>query len=274
VTPAGTRTEVGVPAGWPGLNDRVHVRLDLPSRQDGDEFDEITRVEDVRAGRDGEVMVVAAPPFAGDLHVAVEGKRVTVAWATPRGHSRQDFVITAVVRHLVPCWELVADGPVVSEQRRRFVRVPVAGSVLLHHVPAAADDDPGHPGAQPQDAAAQDRAARERAVQDADGQDAAALQVAGQLVDLSEGGACVRAGARPWVAAGREVRFEIDVDGVPVVQLAAVLRVRPAPGPAALDRDRQVHDVVLEFVEPVPVADRVRRYVMRVQLENRRRGER
>jgi len=269
VTPAGTRTEVGVPAGWPGVNDRVHVRLDLPSRQDGEEFDEITRVEDVRAERGGDLMVVAAPPFAGDLHVAVEGKSVTVAWATERGHSRQDFVITAVVRHLVPCWEMVADGPVVSEQRRRFVRVPVTGSALLHHVPA--------PEATVSEATVSGATVSDATVPGSpdDGErDAAGLQVVGQLVDLSEGGACVRAGVRPWVAAGREVRFELEVDGAPVVQLAVVLRVRPAPGPSALDRDQQVQDVVLEFVEPVPVADRVRRYVMRVQIENRRRGER
>jgi len=235
----------------------VHVRLDLPSRQDGEEFDEITRVEDVRSERGGDVMVVAAPPFAGDLHVAIEGKSVTVAWATDRGHCRQDFVITAVVRRLVPCWELVADGAVISEQRRRFVRVPVTGSVLLHQVPVA-DQEPEQPPSAPVP----------------DGEDGAELQLEGRLVDLSEGGACVRAAARSWVAAGREVRFELDVDGVPVVQLAAVLRVRPAPGPSALDRTRQEQDVVLEFVEPVPVADRVRRYVMRVQIENRRRGER
>jgi len=233
----------------------VHVRLDLPSRPGEDEFDEITRVEDVRSERGGDVLVVAAPPFAGDLHVAVEGRSVTVAWSTPRGHSRQDFVITAVVRRLVPCWELLADGPVTQEQRRRYVRVPVAGHVVLRAVPGA--DAPG-----PDDLEA------------AGEQDPALLKLDARLVDLSEGGACVRAPARTWVAAGREVRFELDVDGSPVVQLAEVLRVRPAPGAVPLDRDQQQHDLVLEFVEPVPAADRVRRYVMRIQLENRRRGER
>ncbi|NIZ92299.1 PilZ domain-containing protein [Kineococcus rubinsiae] len=249
----GTSAQVGVPAGWPGLNDRVHVRLDLPSRPGEDEFDEITRVEDVRSERGGDVLVVAAPPFAGDLHVAVEGRSVTVAWSTPRGHSRQDFVITAVVRRLVPCWELLATGPVTQEQRRRYVRVPVAGRVVLRAVPSATEpDDTATAGVE----------------------DPELLKLDAQLVDLSEGGACVRATARTWVAARREVRVELDVDGSPVVQLAAVLRVRPAPGAVPLDRDQQQHDVVLEFVEPVPAADRVRRYVMRVQLENRRRGER
>nr|WP_276610853.1 PilZ domain-containing protein [Kineococcus siccus] len=147
---------------------------------------------------------------------------------------------------------MLADGPVTTEQRRRFVRVPVVGRAAMHHVLHARDD-------------AAEVAAR----------DPGELKLDAEMVDLSEGGACVRAAARPWVGAGREVRLELDVDGVAVVQLAEVLRVRPVPGSTSLDADRP-QDAVLEFVEPVPVqvADRVRRYVMRIQIENRRRGER
>lgn len=263
---------VSPPAAWPEVNDRVRVRLDLPPRLGGDEIDLLSRVEDVQDGR----LLVAAPTFAGDLHVAQEGLEVTLSWATDRGQCRQAFVLLGVVRLSVPCWELSPAGDLVHEQRRRFVRVPVIGLGRLSavplpeelatgpHVPLARPDvDPG--GLQPGARAADDCG-------EGGAEEDASLAIA--LVDLSEGGACVRSRAASWLADGRRVVLTFEVDGGVVEQLADVLRVTRSQGPSALDPADQRFDAVLSFVEPVAAADRVRRYVMRIQIENRRRGER
>lgn len=264
---------VSPPSTWPEVNDRVRVRLDLPPRWGGTEVDVLTRVEDVRDG----LLVVAAPTFAGDLHVAQEGLQVTASWATQRGHCRQDFALSAVVRLSVPCWELRPDGDVVHEQRRRFVRVPVVGSARLAEVPLPEDPDPADPHAAHRlPAGLQEDAGPADDPGGGDTGEAASGEtpIGAALVDLSEGGACVRSRAASWLGAGRQVLLTFEVDGGPVEQLADVLRVDRCAGPSALDPAEQRFEAVLSFVEPVAAADRVRRYVMRIQIENRRRGER
>lgn len=257
------------PGTWPEVNDRIRVRLDLPSRLGGDEVDLHTRVEDVRDG----LLVIAAPTFAGDLHVAQEGLEVTGSWATERGHCRQDFALVAVVRLAVPCWELRPVGDVVKEQRRRFVRVPVVGRGRLAGVPLPVDPHAAHP--RSGDGPPGLQGGGPAADGSGDGSDPAGeTSIGTDLVDLSEGGACVRSRAAAWLEAGRQVLLSFEVDGGPVEQLADVLRVSRGPGPSALDPAEQRFDAVLSFVEPVAAADRVRRYVMRIQIENRRRGER
>jgi len=273
---------VSPPGTWPEVNDRVRVRLELPPHQGGDEIDLRTRVEDVHDG----LLVVAAPTFAGDLHVAQEGLPVTLSWATARGQCLQAFVLTTVVRRSVPCWELHPAGEVVHEQRRRFVRVPVIGLGRLSAVPAPADAPAGTSADAPAPGDPHVPAARgaggpgglqsDGSAADGSGEsgDAEETSLATALVDLSEGGACVRSRAASWLAAGRRVVLTFEVDGGTVEQLTDVLRVTRSDGPSALDTTEQRFDAVLSFVEPVSAADRVRRHVMKIQIENRRRGER
>ncbi len=227
------------PAQWPAVNGRVRVQVQLPDALGGELLELPTRVEDSAEGS----LVVAAPGFSGDLHLVAPGMPVTVLWASERGQLRQDFLIAEVVRRRVPSWDLAPCGEVSVQQRRRFVRVPVTGNLRLHAVPG----DPMWPGRQDLDAAPEQA-------------------VTAAFVDLSEGGACVRVRRGSWPGAGRLVRTVFELDGVPVEQLAEVVRL--APDPAATGEH---DDLVLSFVEPVAAADRLRRHVMQEQIRNRRR---
>ncbi|WP_432491065.1 PilZ domain-containing protein [Kineococcus auxinigenes] len=229
------------PAQWPAVNGRVRVRVQLPDALGGELLDLPTRVEDTGPGR----LVVAAPGFTGDLHVVAPGMPVTVTWASHRGQLRQDFLIAEVVRHRVPSWDLAPCGEVSVQQRRRFVRVPVTGSLRLHAVPG-----------EPRRAGDQDAGA------------AAEPAVTAAFVDLSEGGACVRVHRGSWLSPGRVVRTVFEVPGGPVDQLADVVRLVPDPAGTG-----EHDDLVLVFVEPVAAADRLRRHVMQEQIRNRRREE-
>jgi c-di-GMP-binding flagellar brake protein YcgR len=227
-------------AQWPGLNDRVWVELQLPETLGGELIRLPTRIEDTGEAN----LVVAAPSFRGDLHVVAPGMAVTVAWAGARGRSRQDFLIAEVVRRRVPAWDLAPCGEVTVEQRRRFARVPATGAARLSPVPG----DPMLREADPVEAAAEP-------------------VLPAHLVDLSEGGTALSVPAGSWLRLGRLVRTSFDLEGSPVDQLGQVVRVLDSLDPALLE-------VVVAFGEPVPAADRLRRYVMQSQIRQRRGGDR
>ncbi|WP_432546518.1 PilZ domain-containing protein [Kineococcus sp. SYSU DK004] len=277
------------PPGWPALNSRVHVRVHLPEKLGDRELELPTRVEDEVDG----ALVVAAPTFAGDLHVAVPGLPVAVSWSSDRGRCVVDAVLVRVVRHRVSCWELEPASDVRTEQRRRYARVRTSGHVRVLPVPdETGARRPPAPPVQPalQAAPLQALPALRRALRaaaDGRGEDPAPAagatggttadagpdvpvepELTAAFVDLSEGGACLRLAEPSWLTPGRRVRVLFDLAGGPVDQLAEVVRVAPARDVA----DR--HDVVLAFVEPVPAADRLRQHVMRTQIDNRRRGDR
>ncbi|WP_369054569.1 PilZ domain-containing protein [Kineococcus terrestris] len=284
------------PPGWPALNSRVHVRVHLPEKLGDRELELPTRVEDEVDG----ALVVAAPTFAGDLHVAVPGLPVAVSWSSDRGRCVVDAVLVRVVRHRVSCWELEPASDVRTEQRRRYARVRTSGHVRVLPVPlpdeAGAHRAPARPALEAAPlqalpalrrvlrAAADGRGEPPAATPDVPptagpagaagpagpGEPAGAVEpeLTAAFVDLSEGGACLRLAEPAWLAPGRRVRVLFDLAGGPVDQLAEVVRAAPARDVA----DR--HDVVLAFVEPVPAADRLRQHVMRTQIDNRRRGDR
>ncbi|WP_432564129.1 PilZ domain-containing protein [Kineococcus sp. SYSU DK003] len=234
--PAGAELTRSAPAHWPGLNDRVWVEVQLPDTLGGEAVRLPTRVEDAVGG----TLSVAAPSFRGDLHVVAPGLAVTVAWAGPRGQSRQDFLIAEVVRRRVPSWDLAPCSDVVVEQRRRYARVPAVGEARIS--PVAGDP----------------------LQLEADSADAVPEPVlTARLIDLSEGGSAVSVRSGSWLRLGRLARVSFDLEGYPVDQVGQVVR--------ALDSlDPDLVEAVVAFTEPVPAADRLRRYVMQTQIRTRR----
>lgn len=227
-------------AQWPGLNHRVWVELQMPDTFGGDLIRLPTRVEDAHEGS----LVVAAPSFRGDLHVVAPGLPVAVAWAGARGQSRQEFLIAEVVRRRVSAWDLAPSSEVVVEQRRRYARVPASGSVRLSPV----EGDP-----------------LQREADLADGVVEPVLE--GHLVDLSEGGSALSVRGGSWLRLGRLARMSFELDGAPLDQVGQVVR--------SLDSlDPDLVEVVVAFSEPVPAADRLRRFVMQTQIRQRRGGDR
>jgi c-di-GMP-binding flagellar brake protein YcgR len=237
---AGTELTRSAPAHWPGVNDRVWVEVQMPDLLGGDLIRIPTRVEDATEGS----LLVAAPSFRGDLHVVAPGLPVTVAWVGQRGQSKQDFLIAEVVRRRVPAWDLVPCSDVVVEQRRRYVRVPATGEVRIWPV---AGDPLQHEG---------DRA-----------DEVSEPMLAAALVDLSEGGSALSVPVGTWLTLGRLVRASFDLEGAPVDQVGQVVRSLNSLDPERLE-------VVVAFAEPIPAADRLRRYVMQTQIKQRRGGER
>lgn len=130
------------------------------------------------------------------------------------------------------------------EQRRRYARVPASGSVRLSPV----EGDP-----------------LQREADLADGVVEPLLE--GHLVDLSEGGSALSVGGGSWLRLGRLVRMSFELDGAPLDQVGQVVR--------SLDSlDPDLVEVVVAFSEPVPAADRLRRFVMQTQIRQRRGGDR
>ncbi|GAA4664046.1 PilZ domain-containing protein [Kineococcus glutinatus] len=243
----------GSTRSWPALNARVTVVLGFDGT--APEAEVVTRVEDV----DEDGLVIAAPRFAGDLDWATTGREVQLAWGSERGACFQRFVLAALDRGALPCWRLRPTGPVTTEQRRRYARAAVTGRALLEPVPLAGPAPALQSAAEDADAAGEGPQRVRHTPPD---------PVAVRLLDLSEGGARVlHTGPAEELVPGTRARMRTDVDGVAIDQVVTVLRTRPAASQGAAE-------VVLSFVEPVPHADHLRRYVLRAQIENRRRGER
>ena len=230
---------------WPAVNARVTVSVGV--RESEPDVQVASRVEDVA----DDAIVIAAPRFAGDMHWVAPGREVVLTWGSDRGGCFQRLEIVGLERSPVPCWRLSPVSPVHTEQRRRFVRAALTAPALLVPEPA---EEPGGVKAAPGGA-------------DAEGAPAPPAPVPVRFIDLSEGGARVVLPAAAGLRAGALARLRADIDGVELDQPATVLRTRPAATEGALE-------AVLDFVEPVRHADHLRRYVLRLQIENRRKGVR
>lgn len=208
-----------------------------------------TRVEDVAGG----VLLVSAAGHRGRL---LERQRVTVGWAVPRGACSVLCELTEVLRGSPPLWALLPVAPVQRSQRRRFVRGTLLGSVEL--AAPAADLASVLEEADP--------------VAGLDGQaegtgpsgELLPARVAGDLVDVCEGGAQVRTSADGvGVGEGEQVRLLLHVAGRRAELVATVVRNRPdASG------DRLVG---LVFDADEATADAIRAEVLRAQVAGRAR---
>ncbi|MDQ1286462.1 MAG: hypothetical protein QG622_27, partial [Actinomycetota bacterium] len=121
----------------PEINDLVKITLGGVEDPDGTRFaSEVpTRVEDLtRDRRTGKPLEyrLAAPWFSGDLEEPSEGTECALQWVTPRGLCRLPCAFEAVEGTAgVRVWRVRVTGPVVRDERRRFVRVPWAVPVEL-----------------------------------------------------------------------------------------------------------------------------------------------
>lgn len=202
----------------PNLNDPVVLR-------DGADREYLSRVEDLAVG-----LVVVARPLDLPADEAFDpGTEMNLVWVDGTGVSTvlPARILAAHAEGSLQLWSLAATGPAFREQRRRFVRVPASGPVVLW--PAA---------------------------------DAEADPIEGTLLDVSEAAVrcTVGAGAAdrfltsadPVVA---EFRFGTEDFAVP----GRVEFLRPTAHPAEFEQ------LVVVFDEPVAEADALRKQVFEAE---------
>jgi hypothetical protein len=178
----------------------------------------------------GGELALAAPRLTATQAVPVPGEPLRVSWSTARGLMVLPVVFSRGPEGSPAVWWVQPTGPAAVEQRRSFVRAGV-------HSPAHLD-----------------------AV--VDGQQAN-LKVT--MVDLSEGGArLIVESDEPPVSFGDPVSVRFGLDDEIVVLPGWARRCVAAGG------GRRHSEVAVEFRQPVPVADRLRRYVFAQQLRERR----
>jgi c-di-GMP-binding flagellar brake protein YcgR len=217
----------------PDLNSLVRVCI---GEGDGEGY--ASRVEN----RDGRLLTVAAPSFAGDLFATREGMQVVVRWTGGRGVFEVDGLLETVDHdESVLVWTIRTTGDVRLAQRRRYARVAFTEPLAVH------------------------------CVEDAAGAEATGSW-SGVGVDLGEGGIRLRLPAGV-VQVGEQVTVELRLDDEPMTLPGMVLRARPTgeADVATSGRPTPVDDVVVEFSEPVPGEDVIRRWVLRQQVLARRR---
>ncbi len=200
-----------------------------------------SRVEDVAAGRPGTkrpmptIIYIAVPSYSGDIHVPVEGTACDLAWLTPIGvfelptafHGREK------VGPVVRAWRLAVTGGAVRAQRRRFVRAAWSGPVRIEGVT---------------------------------GDETVELALAGQGIDLSEGGVrCLL--PPPQLLIGHDVRVVLTHPQQEMALPARVVRAEPTTTPAG-----RMIVTSLAFNDPDAYGDALRRLVFTQQLRARRAG--
>jgi c-di-GMP-binding flagellar brake protein YcgR len=208
----------------PRINDPIVLRDDDRAYR--------SRVEDVGPDR----LTVARPLDLPTEHAPVVGAEMLVTWSCPRGIAVLPTRLLDVhAEGGLALWSMAITGDGWVEQRRRFVRVPVGGSVTLR----------------PRDA------------------EPAVGTVTGHLLDVSE------AALRCTVDAATADDTLVDDVEVTVGfrlgdrEFAIPARIgfrRPSARPTELA------ELVVLFDEPVTDADALRKQVFDQQLRNRRAG--
>ncbi len=203
-----------------------------------------SRVEDL----DSDAVAVAAPRGRGDVEPPQDGEEVELRWPSGRGVFGLRVRIVERYRDGVALWWCEPVGPLLTVQRRTFVRARASGGRI--HVALSLRDD-------------EDEAAD------------------GSIVDLSEGG--LRASVGGWRGAKDESAV-VDVrltapsafgdDGEPTgfdehEMTGTVLRWLP---PTITEPGRDLADVCVEFWQPVVNADALRSVVFAWQRAARRRA--
>jgi hypothetical protein len=175
-------------------------------------------------------LALAAPRLAASQALPEPGEGLKVSWSTARGLMVLPVVFARGPEGRPPVWWVRGDGAVHVEQRRNFARARV-------HSPAQLD-----------------------AVLDG-----VEEQLRATVVDLSEGGARVLlADPEPLPDVGTPVTLRFSVDDELVTLAGWARRMLCAEG-----RERR-GELAVEFEQPVPVADRLRRYVLAQQIKERR----
>ncbi len=202
-----------------------------------------SRVEDV----DVDAIAVAAPRGRGDLEPPADGEKVELRWPSGRGVYGLRVRVVERYRDGVALWWCEPAGPLVTVQRRAFVRARASGG-LVHVALTRREDD--------------------------------AAVAEGYVVDLSEGG--LRASVSGWEGGEGECVVHVrltapsafDDDGAPTAfaeheMTGTVLRTLAATTP---EPGRSLVDVSVEFWQPVPHADALRAVVFAWQRAARRHG--
>lgn len=175
-------------------------------------------------------LALAAPGLAATQGVPLPGEALRVSWSTARGLLVLPVAFSRGPVGSPAVWWVRPVGPAAVEQRRSFAR---AGVNSPAHLDAVVDGEPA--------------------------------QLRATMVDLSEGGArLVVESDEPPVGYGDPVtvRFALEDE---IVVLAGWARRCVAAG-----NGRRHSEVAVEFRQPVPVADRLRRYVFAQQIRERR----
>jgi hypothetical protein len=169
----------------------------------------------------GDRLVVAVPQDPDGLRpVRRPADWVALRWNNPRGIGMVEAtVVTATRAGIVPTWELVGRGEPALFQRRRYARVPVV-------LPGRAEGRRGAWGL--------------------------------TILDVAEGGIrCLTSQVAPFDP-GEPIEVSFDIDGLPFMAQAEVVRWGLAPGGV---------NIVFRFTDlPRGEADRLRRFVFRQEL--------
>ncbi len=202
-----------------------------------------SRVEDI----DTDAIAVAAPRGRGDLEPPADGEEVELRWPSGRGVYGLRVRVVERYRDGVALWWCEPAGPLVTVQRRAFVRARASGGQVHVGLTLRGSD-----------------------VSIADG----------YVVDLSEGG--LRASVSGWGGPQVEMMVVVrltapsafDDDGAPTTWaeheiMGTVLRWLPS---STTEPGRDLVDVSIEFWQPVPHADELRSVVFAWQRAARRRG--
>lgn len=183
----------------------------------------------------GSDLLLSAASHIGIGPAPRPGSTLSVQWTARRGLCSLPAEFRGLEDGALRIWRVRIAGAVALNQRRRFTRVSVGGAISLEATEATEADAGKEPAA-----------------------------VLGWMVNLSEGGVLLRAstGAHPL---GTNVRVRVTLDREPIVVEGQVLTLRPTP-------DAGLEEVVVLFQTDERTADRIRRFVMDQQLQQRRAG--
>jgi hypothetical protein len=109
-----------VSAQMPPINSLVRVGVT-------DDIEVPSRIEHA----DGLDYAVAMPSYAGDLEQPQAGAAMRLIWTSPRGLYVAPAEYVGTDRDRVAVWVLRLSGEFETQQRREYVRVPMAGTVEL-----------------------------------------------------------------------------------------------------------------------------------------------
>ncbi|MFL6024070.1 MAG: hypothetical protein ACJ72O_12090 [Marmoricola sp.] len=207
---------------YPNVNDPIVLR-------DQTDREYRSRVEDVSVG----LLVVARPLDLRADEPLGPGHEVNVVWADAAGVSTllPTRILSAHAEGALDLWSVAVTGPAVRDQRRRFVRSPAVGSVVV-------------------------RSATEESE-----------SISGTLIDLSEAAlrCTIEAGAADgFLGSGDQVVAEFRFGSADFTVKGRLDFLRSTAHPAAFE------EVVVLFDEPVGAGDALRKEIFAKEVRKLR----